>query len=368
MSTQIGIAVLGVGRWGTHLVRNFLAHPQCQIQAVVDLNPQHLTAISQKFDLSDAVLLTDDWQQVLQLPEVEAVAIATPAATHYPLIAAALNQGCHILAEKPLTLKLDESLALCRLAEQQQRQLVVDHTYLFNPAVERGQAIVQSGILGDLRYGYASRTHLSPVRQDVDALWDLAIHDIAIFNAWLGELPSQVRANGTIWLQQSSPDPDRFLQGLADLVWVQLIYPSGFQAVIHLCWLNPDKQRRLTVVGSQSALIFDELAATPLTLQHGRLEPELRQDGTTRYIPTEQRCEAVNLSDEETLRRVCDHFLHCIHQNASSPISSGWVGAQLVEILDALTASLQQDGKPVSIQTNSPSHNPLKLDPSAGQS
>ncbi len=349
MSTPIGIAILGVGRWGKHLVRNFLADPQAKVRALVDLHADHLTAAAETFDLPEDVVLTDDWQQVLQQPEVDAVAIATPAATHYPLISAALNQKCHVLAEKPLTLKLDESLILCRLAEQQQRQLVVDHTYLFNPAVEQGQAIVQSGVLGNLRYGYASRTHLSPVRQDVDALWDLAIHDIAIFNAWLGELPSQVCASGSVWLQPDSPNPDRFLQGLADLVWVQLTYPSGFQATIHLCWLNPDKQRRLTVVGSQSALIFDELAASPLTLQHGRLEQQLKQDGTSYYIPTMQRCEAVSLSDEETLQRVCKHFLSCVRQNMASPVSSGWVGAQLVQILDALTASLQQNGKPVSV-------------------
>ena len=349
MSTQIGIAVLGVGRWGTHLVRNFLADPQAKVRALVDLHPDHLTAAAEKFDLPGDAILTDDWQQVLQLPDVDAVAIATPAVTHYALISAALNQGCHVLAEKPLTLKLDESLTLCRLAQQKQRRLVVDHTYLFNPAIERGQTIVQSGTLGTLRYGYASRTHLSPVRQDVDALWDLAIHDIAIFNTWLGELPNQVRANGSVWLQPNSPNPDRFLQGLADLVWVQLTYPSGFQATIHLCWLNPDKQRRLAVVGNQSALIFDELAATPLTLQHGRLERQLRQDGTSRYVPAEQRCEVVSLSDEETLQRVCKHFLTCIRQNTASPISSGWVGAQLVQILDALTASLQQNGKPISV-------------------
>lgn len=350
MADRTRIAILGVGRWGTHLVRNFLTNPRSQIVALADLHPENLEKAASRFDLGDDILLTQDWLQVLQRPDVDAVAIATPAATHYSLITEALQQNCHVLAEKPLTLTVEESLVLCRLAEAQQKQLVVDHTYLFNPAIEEGQRIVQSGCLGNLRYGYATRTHLSPVRQDVDALWDLAIHDIAIFNAWLGELPIQVRAEGNVWLQPNSPNSERFFQGLADLVWVKLTYPSGFQAFIHLCWLNPDKQRRLSVVGSQSSLIFDELAPDPVTLHRAWLEEDKREDGSVRYVPVESGCEAVNLSDEETLKRVCNHFLDCLEQVEPSPISSGWVGAQLVQVLDALTESLQQNGTQVDIK------------------
>jgi predicted dehydrogenase len=169
-----------------------------------------------------------------------------------------------VLAEKPLTLKLSESQALCDLAQQQQRQLVIDHTYLFHPVVETGQQVIAKGKLGDLRYGYAARTHLEPVRPDVDALWDLAIHDIAIFNTWLGQTPIQVQATGTVWLQPDREfETDRIQDltpisnsGLSDIVMATLTYPNGFRAFLHLCWLNPDKQRRLGVVGSEGTLIF----------------------------------------------------------------------------------------------------------------
>lgn len=339
MSTQTGIAVLGVGRWGVHLVRNFLEHPQARVVAIVDSNPENLKAIRERFKLND-VVLASNWETVQQLPGIEAVAIATPAFTHYSLIAAALKQGYHVLAEKPLALDPSECLELCQLAEQVSRQLMVDHTYLFHPCVEKGQAVIQSGKLGNLRYGYATRTHLGPVRQDVDALWDLAIHDIAIFNNWLGQTPIQVQATGTVWLQGAGEQG-----GLADLVWATLTYPDGFQAFIHLCWLNTDKQRRIGVVGSQGSLVFDELSAeAPLTLLHGSLEQT-----ENRFIPINQSRQVLNIEPGEPLQRVCDRFITCVRQNTPSPVSSGWVGTQLVQILSSLTKSLKQGGQPVKL-------------------
>ena len=334
MSEQIGMAIVGVGRWGIHLLRNFLENPLARVVAVVDPNPDNLTRAAEQFNLSDRVVLTHDFQNALQIEGVEAVAIATPAETHFSLITAALKQKLHVLAEKPLTLSVAESVQLCRLAEQQHRQLVIDHTYLFHPAVLRGKAVIQAKELGDLRYGYAARTHLGPVRSDVDALWDLAIHDIAIFNEWLGALPCQVQAKGTGWLQPN----------LSDVVWVTLTYPSGVEVTIHLCWLNPDKQRRLSVVGSQGTLTFDELSPEPLSIQWGQLKQHEHY-----FIPENQRCEGLTLLPIEPLQQVCDHFLTCARQNQPSDISSGWLGAALVQILVALSQSLQQGGQIVSL-------------------
>jgi predicted dehydrogenase len=340
---KIGIAVFGVGRWGVHLVRNFLEHPSARLVAVVDTQGDRLQALTQQFALDD-VKLSTNWAEVMQLQEVQGVAIATPATTHEQLIQVALEQGHHVLSEKPLTLDSATSIKLCHLAEQHQRHLVVDHTYLFHPAVQQGKITLQTETLGELRYGYATRTHLGPVRQDVDALWDLAIHDIAIFNHWLNATPVEVQAQGTVWLQHQSPDVELFPKGLSDLIWLKLVYPTGFQAFIHLCWLNPDKQRRLCIVGSHGTLIFDELAASPLTLQRGHLA-QLDQY----FVPAEQSQEALELETVEPLRQVCDHFLTCINQNHPSEISSGWIGAKLVQILSALTASLNQGGQRIKI-------------------
>lgn len=345
----VGVALLGVGRWGTHLLRNLLKHPQAEVVAIVDPALERLLALPQQHDLSDRMTLTTDWQAVLRMPEVQAVVVATPAATHYPLIQAALQHQCHVLAEKPLTLTVEEAHALCRLANQQQRQLVIDHTYLFHPAVRQGHLLLQQQALGELRYGYATRTHLGPVRQDVDALWDLAIHDIAIFNHWLQENPIQVQARGIRWLpspalndpscETSPPNGSQ-----SDLVWIQLTYPSGFQAFIHVCWANPDKQRRLSVVGSQGTLVFDELAAAPLQFLPGRLEFDQQ------FVPIAQPAQVIALEAVEPLQQVCSHFLHCVQHNLPSPISPGWLGAELVTLLTALTQSLYT-GQAITIRS-----------------
>ncbi len=344
MTTQLAIAVFGVGRWGTHLLRNFLAHPQVSVAAVVDPSAERLSAISTQFQLDPAVVLTTDPEAVLSLATVDAVVVATPATTHYDLIQTALKQNKHVLAEKPLTLKAEESQALCALAAQQQRLLVVDHTYLFHPAVQGGQSILQQDKLGQLRYGYATRSHLGPVRWDVDALWDLAIHDIAIFNHWLGDSPVQVQADGQVWLQPDAGDTAFFPNGLSDLVWVTLTYASGFQAKIHLCWCNSDKQRRLCVVGSEGTLIFDELAPDMLTIQQGNFQ---LQNGL--YHPVNQRRDVLDIPQAEPLRTVCDHFVDCVLRSQPSPISSGEVGTTLVHILNALTDSLNQGGRSVTV-------------------
>ncbi|MEH2414670.1 Gfo/Idh/MocA family protein [Nostoc sp.] len=347
MTNQIKIAVIGVGRWGVHLLRNFLAHPQVNVVAVVDPHPERLAAVKQQFNLDENVVLTTQWEDLKKVPGLTGVAIATPATTHYVLIKDALQQGYHVLAEKPLTLNPVECRELCHLAEQHHSILMVDHTYLFHPAVERGKTVVRAGKLGDLRYGYATRTHLGPVRQDVDALWDLAIHDIAIFNAWLGQIPVKVQATGTVWLQgegsRELTHSPSLTQGLADLVWLTLTYPDGFQAYIHLCWLNPDKQRRLAIVGSLGSLIFDEMSLlSPLTLLHGEFEQQGNQ-----FIPVNQRQVVLELEPGEPLQKVCSSFVVSILNNTPSEVSSGWVGTELVEILAGLTVSLGQGGKPV---------------------
>ncbi|MEG4939420.1 Gfo/Idh/MocA family oxidoreductase [Microcoleus sp. F4-D5] len=388
---KIGIAVLGAGRWGVNLIRNFLQHPNSQVLAVVDPNRDSLAAVQKQFNLDASVILATDWSQVQALPGLEAVAIATPASTHYTLAAAALEQGYHVLAEKPLALNLTEAIELCQLAEKKQRQLFVDHTYLFHPAVDRGQTIIQQHQLGKLRYGYAQRTHFEPVRHDVDALWDLAVHDIAIFNTWLEQTPIQVSAIGTVFPKESGRGKkesginkeatteieNQFApslltvnpaEGLADLVWVTLTYPDGFQAFIHLCWLNPDKQRRLTVVGSLGTLIFDEMSPeTPLILQrgnhndrgeeHNSFESALANPAPTGAAPTKRVApqkttslkgrEVLSLEEVEPLRQVCDRFLNCVQTNTPCPTSSGSASVELIRILSALSKSLELGGQPL---------------------
>ncbi|MEM6597922.1 MAG: Gfo/Idh/MocA family oxidoreductase [Cyanobacteria bacterium P01_C01_bin.69] len=338
--TPIDLILFGAGRWGTHLLRNLSAHPQVRLRAVVEASPKRLQTLSKELDSS--IELLSNWQTAITLESVEACVIATPAATHYNLIEAALKQGLHVLAEKPLTLNTKKSQTLCDLAFASNKQLVIDHTYLFHGAVAAGKSAIPS--IGSPRYGYATRTHLGPVRRDVDALWDLAIHDISIFNHWLDESPVQVQAQSRSWLQPNITTP-LSPNGLADVVWCRLQYPSGFQATIHLCWANPDKQRRLCVVGDQGTLIFDEMnPAAPLTKHCGDFAEEHGW-----FTPQNLATETLSIPKTEPLKNVCEHFITCIRQNNPSAVSSGQVGTDLVAVLTALSASMDAGEKWVTV-------------------
>lgn len=332
---QIQLALMGVGRWGSHLLRNFLAHPQIQVRAVVDPLAAQLAATAQTFNLDDSVVLLTRWEEALEIAGLDAVAIATPATTHEAIVTAALQRQLHVLCEKPLTLTAATSADLCTLAQQHNRQLLIDHTYLFHPAVTEAKASLNR--LGTPRYGYAARTNLGPVRRDVDALWDLAIHDIAIFNHWLEATPTHVQAQGLSWLPHSE-------QPLADVVWCRLRYASGFEATIHVCWANPHKQRQISLVCDRGSLIFDEMHPdTPLQLQLGHPAPDT-------FAPQALDTVTLAVPSQEPLATMCDHFVQTALTNQVSPISSGRVGTTLVAVLEALSQSLEQTGAWVSLE------------------
>ncbi|MGA0197823.1 MAG: Gfo/Idh/MocA family protein [Prochlorotrichaceae cyanobacterium] len=343
---MISIAILGAGRWGNHLIRNFLAQDRAQVAAIVDPSQEKLDEIRDRYALPPEIALLKDWRSILDpnapspvTIDLNAIVVATPAVTHTAIVEAALLNQLHVLAEKPLALTVQEAQYLTTLAQQQHRQLVIDHTYLFHGAVAAGAAAVAQ--LGTLRYGYATRTNLGPVRLDVDALWDLAIHDLAIFGQWLGELPCQVQAQGHTWLpnpgpsSQPSDDP-----GLADLVWAKLRYPSGMTVQCHWCWHNPDKQRRLALVGDQGTLIFDELAPQPLVLQRGSFQAS----ADFPFVPTGLASANLDFDSQEPLAAVCSHFLDCVEANQPSPRSPGPIAVGLITILMALSQSLRNGG------------------------
>jgi len=347
---SVGIAILGVGRWGTHLLRNFIEHPYAEVKAIADTSPDHLQRAAERFNLPPDLIITNQWQAAIATPEVEAVIIVTPASTHTTLIRAALERNCHVLVEKPITLSIQDAEDLCTLAQQKERCLVVDHTYLFHPLVGAGRTVLQDNQLGSLHYGYASRTHFGPVRPDVDALWDLAIHDISIFNHWLGDRPCQAQAVGKSWLQPESTAPPLFPGGLSDVVWATLTYPSGFQANLHLCWSNPDKQRRLCIVGSKGTLVFDEMRCDqPLTLLRGHFT----QQGAY-FIPDGHHHQAIAVEPAEPLQQLCTHFLKTVLGLTPSQFSvvhsSGVVGTDLIRVLTALSTSLNNGGQAIAIE------------------
>jgi predicted dehydrogenase len=354
-NSPIAIAILGAGRWGRHLIRNFHQIPDAQILAVIDPDQSRRSAVMAEVGLDETVIGCDRWDAFCdradladQRDRLDAIIIATPATAHYATIVDALQRGYHVMCEKPLTLDYGECRHLCELAEQHHRQLVIDHTYLFNPAVRRGAELIREGAIGDRRYGYAARVHLAPVRLDVDVIWDLVIHDISILNHWLGETPQRLSAIAQAWLQPTTPESapaDLFPDGLADVSFVRLVYPSGVTVQVHLSWFNPDKQRRLALVGSRGTLVFDELAESPLTFYRGHMEAQ----PSGFWEPIDQSIEPITLEAGEPLRNVCTHFLDCIRTDRASEISSGTIGAELVRVLRAISRSVNADGAWVEV-------------------
>ncbi|MGB5972428.1 MAG: Gfo/Idh/MocA family oxidoreductase [Nodosilinea sp.] len=326
---------IGLGRWGTHLLRNFLALPEARVTALVDPNCQRLHELCDRFGLANTVSCYATWAEAVTHPGLKAAVVATPASTHYPIVKAALEHGLHVLSEKPLTLELATSDILCRLAAVQQRQLVVDHTYLFHSAVQQGRRMTSQ--LGRPRYGYAARTSIGPVRPDADVFWDLAIHDISIFNDWLGQQPTAVAAWGQAWL---CPSCSESASGPRDVGWLRLIYgwedqPQPLEVMVHVSWANPDRQRRLALVGDRGTLVLDEGHETnPLTLYRGELRPYLLPS-----VPVSTLAEAIAIDPQEPLREMCCHFLHCVTVNQTSTISSGQTAANLVKTLAAVTTA-----------------------------
>jgi predicted dehydrogenase len=330
MPPPLTLAIIGLGRWGTHLLRNFLALPQAEVIAIADIRSLQLQTIQNRFKLSPTVQCLETGEAALALQGLDAVAIATPAVTHDRLIRLALERGLHVLCEKPMTLDSAVGADLCRLATVQQRQLVVDHTYLFHPAVQRGYQFCQHQLAGAWRYGYATRTNLGPVRQDVDVFWDLAIHDVSILNYWLGQSPLAVAAWGQAWLQPQARSG--FPDGLRDLGWVRLTYGAQVEVMIHVSWLDPHKQRRLALGGDQGTLVLDDLAPDrSLTWYPGQGLP--RPPG---WMSTRQKPQVIEVAAIEPLAQMAQHFLDCALANTPSWVSSGNVAMGLVQLMEAV--------------------------------
>ncbi len=329
------IAVAGVGAWGVNHVRAFARVKGVEVAAVCDGSAE---ARAKALALAPKARAESDLGAVLADASIEAVVLATPAVTHAKLALDVLAAGKHVLVEKPLALSGADAAAVVSAAEQAGKVLMVGHLMLFHPAVERLRKMVQSGELGKLFYLYAQRVNLGRIRQDENALWSLAPHDISMILALLDETPSSVAARGGSYLQK----------GIEDVVFVTLRFPSGVLANIQLSWLDPRKERRLTVVGSKKMVELDD--AHPVEklriYDKGYDKPpeftEYAQFLSIRngdiHIPQVSMAEPLDLE--------CRHFVDCV-QNGKRPLTDGASALAVVRVLEAATRSLAADGAPV---------------------
>lgn len=334
----IQLAVIGAGNWGFNHVRTFAQLPGCDLRAVSDLMPANLQKVHRQFP---EVLTDSEYQKVLDLSGLQAVVVATTAASHYEITRAALERGLHVFVEKPMTLDMQESQDLINLAKKQQRVLMVGHILLYHPVVVRLKQYIQEGALGQVHYIYSKRVNLGQVRKDENALWSLAPHDISVMLHLLGQFPESVSATGQAFLSET----------VQDVTFFTLRFPGGQLAHGHASWLDPSKIRQFTIVGSRQMAVFDDMEPTEkLRLYDKGVDIAesyasygealtLRQGDIT--IP------AIKMS--EPLRNECLHFLECIREG-KRPLTDGENGLAVLQVLQAAQRSLEQGGTYVPIR------------------
>jgi predicted dehydrogenase len=334
---MITLGQVGLGYWGPNLLRNFQELSGARVKTVCDLDRDALAQVMERYP---GLAGTQDYDDLLDDPEIEAIVVTSSAATHYRLAKPALEAGKHVFVEKPIALQVDQAETLVRLADDRGLTLMVGHLLLYHPAVTRLKELVDGGELGDIYYVYTERRNLGKVRVDENAMWSLAPHDISVVLYLLGEMPEAVAAQGQSYLQP----------GIEDTVFFTLRFADGRLAHSHVSWLDPHKVRRVTVVGSRQMGIFDDVEPSEKLRIYDKgvdRTPEYSSYGdalTLRFgdifVP--------RVEMKEPLRLECQHFLDCIEQGRQ-PLSSGHNGLQVLRVLDALQRSLDREGRLVTL-------------------
>lgn len=339
----LGVLVIGCGDWGRNYVRIFHELQEARVVAVCDESLDRLAAIAAEFP---DVKLVDRLEVALTLPDVDCAVVATPATTHFHVTAQCLEADLPVLVEKPLTTNSTEAAELTALAASRELPLMVGQTFIYNAAVRKVKEYVESGALGDIYYMYARRTGLGPIRTDVNALWDLASHDVSIFNYLLGTEPEWVSAMGTSVLGNERED----------VGFVSVGYPGGIVAHIHVSWVDPNKTREVVVVGSDKQVVFNDLN----TLERVRVfskgvtvvTPESPSYGEFMFKLRDGDIVSPLIEGSEPLKNECLHFVECVC-TGNAPITGGASGGLVVRVMEAIDQSIARRGEPVSLSTTS---------------
>jgi len=323
------VAVLGCGSWGQNLVRNFFQLGTLRL--VCDPAASGRAKASQ---IATGVEVVNDFDAVFDRADIHAVVLATPAETHHKLTLRALCAGKDVLVEKPLALNYQQGLEMRAEAASNGRILMVGHLLEYHPAVLKLRLMVAENLLGQINYIYSNRLNFGKVRTEENALWSFAPHDVAVILRLVGDLPIEVACTGGSYLTPN----------LADVTVSTLHFHSGLRAHIFVSWLNPFKEQKLVVVGSNQMAVFNDVAKDDkLVLYNQRVDFNDRQ-------PVLQRGEAqsIALRDEEPLRNECNHFLDCI-RSRRPPLTDATSGINVLKVLQACQISLQLNGRPIVV-------------------
>jgi predicted dehydrogenase len=335
---SIGVGVIGYGYWGPNLVRNFASSASSRAVAVSDLDPARLAACKR---LHPEIETTSNFHDILRNPQIGAVAIATPVHTHYDLALAALKAGKHVLVEKPVAPTSDEVRRLIDEADRRNLTLMVDHTFLYTPAVQKIRELLLENALGDIYYYDSIRSSLGLFQSDVNVVWDLAVHDISIIQHILNDQPVAVSATGSSHVA-GSPE---------NMAHITLFFQSSCVAHVSVNWLSPIKVRQTFIGGSRKMIVYDDVEPTEkikvydkgITLNGS---PDKAHQLRIGYRAGDMW--APHISAKEALQTEVEHFVDCL-RSGKTPISSGASGLRVVEILEAASRSIAAQGRPVRL-------------------
>ena len=343
---SIGLAIIGAGYWGPNLVRSALATPELSLQWLCDLDVERAQRV---LGPHSTIASTSSYEEVLADPAVAAVAIATPAATHFDLVRAALEAGKHVLVEKPLTPTVAEGHKLADIARRSGLALMCDHTYCYTPAVQRIRQLIRDGEIGDVQFVDSVRINLGLVQPDVDVLWDLAPHDLSILDFVLPDdvVPVAVAAH--------TRDP--LGTGRACLAYLSVWLSNGALAHVHVNWLSPTKIRTTLFGGSRRTIVWDDMNPVARIMIHDRgvdlvtaasLEPDERRQALISYRLGDMYAPA--LPEREALRNVMTEFASAINENRQ-PLTDAMFGLRVLALLEAASFSAENDGTKVAVTT-----------------
>jgi predicted dehydrogenase len=327
---SLRVGLIGFGYWGPNLARVFSSTAGAELTCLAELSEERRTAAKR---CHPALSITADYRKLLQDPALDAIVISTPVVSHYELARKALESGKHVLVEKPLATRTREAIELASMAERSQLTLMVDHIFLYEPAVRHLRDLVRSGALGEMLYIHGERLNFGRVQTTTNALWSLAPQDVSILLYLLEAMPVTVQATGVECLGS----------GFADAVFLKLTFAGGLMAHVHLSWLDPEKQRRLTLVGSRKMAVYDDTRAAKLSIFDRSATivnngPVLKDNGV----------ETPELPALEPLRAMADEFVKsCL--NHAAPLTGGRNGIDVVAVLEGAHDSLLKGGTPSQV-------------------
>lgn len=340
MNEQIGVAIIGCGYWGVNYVRVFDELPRTRIVTVCDKRVDRLHEISERFS---GITVNTELDDALAMEGIDIAVVCTGATTHYAVTKKCLEAGKHVLVEKPMATEVDDATHLIEIAEENDVVLMVGHTFLYNSAIAKVEDYLQQPDSGGIYYLYSRRTNMGPIRHDVNSLWDLAPHDVSIFNHLVGKNPSWVSAVGVCALQGKNEDAG----------FVSLGYPNGVVANIHVSWVDPNKVRELVIVCSDKRIMFDDLNALErVKVFEKGVAPapnEASSFGEHHFLMRDGDIHSPKIQVSEPLKNQCNHLIDCI-ETGTKPLTDGQAGLDVVKVMAAVDRSMQRNGMPVLLE------------------